>query len=296
MLSLADAAASADGVGPLSEQVRLHVSYGGDPAAWNLLLRRGQDLAGYAHLGPADPAEGRSGELVIHPAHRRRGLGLTLALATLAQESGLPVRLWAHGDLPAAARLATVASFRRTRILWQMRRSLRDALAEPQLPPGVSLRAFIPGQDEDGWLAVNARAFASHPEQGKWTRADLAHREAAPWFDPDGFLLAERNGHLAGFHWTKIHKPGSGQAGNGTGSTDEPLGEVYVIGVDPAEQGTGLGRALTLAGLRYLQGREIPAVMLYVDGENAAAIRLYGSLGFAHSATDVMYTHDASAP
>ena len=296
MLSLADAAASADGVGPLSEQVRLHVSYGGDPAARNLLLRRGQDLAGYAHLGPADPAEGRSGELVIHPAHRRRGLGLTLALATLAQESGLPVRLWAHGDLPAAARLATVASFRRTRILWQMRRSLRDALAEPQLPPGVSLRAFIPGQDEDGWLAVNARAFASHPEQGKWTRADLAHREAAPWFDPDGFLLAERNGHLAGFHWTKIHKPGSGQAGNGTGSTDEPLGEVYVIGVDPAEQGTGLGRALTLAGLRYLQDRDMPAVMLYVDGENAAAIRLYGSLGFAHSATDVMYTHDASAP
>ena len=293
MLSLADAAASADGVGPLSEQVRLQLSYGGDRAARNLLLRRGQDLAGYAHLGPADPAEGRSGELVIHPAHRRRGLGLTLALATLAQESALPVRLWAHGDLPAAARLATVASFRRTRILWQMRRSLRDALAEPQLPPGVSLRAFIPGQDEDGWLAVNARAFASHPEQGKWTRADLAHREAAPWFDPDGFLLAERNGHLAGFHWTKIHKPGSGQAGNGTGSTDEPLGEVYVIGVDPAEQGTGLGRALTLAGLRYLQGREIPAVMLYVDGENAAAIRLYGSLGFAHSATDVMYTHGA---
>ena len=295
MLALAGAAASADGVGPLSEQVRLHVSYGGDPAAWNLLLRRGQDLAGYAHLGPADPAEGRSGELVIHPAHRRRGLGLTLALATLAQESGLPVRLWAHGDLPAAARLATVASFRRTRILWQMRRSLRDALAEPQLPPGVSLRAFIPGQDEDDWLAVNARAFASHPEQGKWTRADLAHREAAPWFDPDGFLLAERNGHPAGFHWTKIHKPGSGQAGNGTGSTDEPLGEVYVIGVDPAEQGTGLGRALTLAGLRYLQDRDMPAVMLYVDGENAAAIRLYGSLGFAHSATDVMYTHDPVA-
>ena len=293
MLSLADAAASADGVGPLSEQVRLQLSYGGDRAARNLLLRRGQDLAGYAHLGPADPAEGRSGELVIHPAHRRRGLGLALALATLAQESGLPVRLWAHGDLPAAARLATVAGFRRTRILWQMWRSLRDAVAEPRLPPGVSLRAFVPGQDEEDWLGVNARAFASHPEQGKWTLADLAHREAAPWFDPDGFLLAERGGRLAGFHWTKIHKPAAGQAGDGSSRTAEPVGEVYVIGVDPAEQGTGLGRALTLAGLRYLQGRQIPAVMLYVDGENAAAIRLYGSLGFAHSVTDVMYTHGA---
>jgi mycothiol synthase len=297
VLALVGAAASADGVGPLSEQVRLHLRYGGDPAARNLLLRHRQDLAGYAHLGFADPAEGRSGELVIHPAHRRRGLGLALAQAVLAEESALPVRLWAHGDLPAAARLATVAGFRRTRVLWQMRRSLRDAVAEPRLPPGISLRTFVPGQDESDWLAVNARAFASHPEQGKWTGADLAHREAAPWFDPDGFILAERGGHLAGFHWTKIHEPAAGQgdAGGGDGDGAEgPVGEVYVVGVDPAEQGTGLGRALTLAGLRYLRDREMPAVMLYVDGDNAAAIRLYSSLGFSHSATDVMYSHDPS--
>ena len=295
MLALAGAAASADGVGPLDEQAQLYLRYGGDPAARNLLLRRGNDLAGYAHLGPADPAEGRSGELVIHPTYRRRGLGLALARATLAEESVLSVRIWAHGDLPAAARLAIVAGFRRTRVLWQMRRSLQDAVAEPRLPPGVSLRSFVPGQDEDDWLAVNARAFAGHPEQGKWTRTDLVHREAAPWFDPDGFLLAERGGHLAGFHWTKIHKPSAREADDGPGGTDGLVGEVYVIGVDPAEQGTGLGRALTLAGLRYLQDREMPVVMLYVDGENAAAIRLYASLGFAHSATDVMYTHDPVA-
>ena len=296
MLSLAAAADRADGVGPLSEQVRLHLRYGGDPAARNLLLRLGPDLAGYAHLGFADPAEGRSGELVIHPAYRRRGLGLALARAVLSEANALPVRLWAHGDLPAAARLAAATGFRRARALWQMRRSLRDAVDEPQLPPGISLRTFIPGQDEADWILLNARAFASHPEQGKWTRADLEHREAAPWFDPDGFFLAERDGHLAGFHWTKIHKPEAAQPDAGqpdAGQPGEPVGEVYVVGVDPAEQGTGLGRALTLAGLRYLQSREIPAVMLYVDGENAAAIRLYGSLGFAHSATDVMYTHDA---
>jgi mycothiol synthase len=264
----------------------LHLRYGGDPAARNLLLRLGPDLAGYAHLGFADPAEGRSGELVIHPAYRRRGLGLALARAVLSEENALPVQLWAHGDLPAAARLAAATGFRRARALWQMRRSLRDAVDEPQLPPGISLRTFIPGQDEADWILLNARAFASHPEQGKWTRADLEHREAAPWFDPDGFFLAERDGHLAGFHWTKIHKPEGGQTG-------EPVGEVYVVGVDPAEQGTGLGRALTLAGLRYLQERKMPAVMLYADGDNTAAIHLYTRLGFTHTATDVMYAHDA---
>jgi len=304
VLSLAAAAARADGVGPLSEQVRLHLRYGGDPAARNLMLRLGPGLAGYAHLGSADPAEGRSGELVIHPAYRRRGLGLALTRAVLSEQHALPVRIWAHGDLPAAARLAAATGFRRARALWQMRRSLRDAVDEPQLPPGISLRTFIPGQDEADWILLNARAFASHPEQGKWTRADLEHREAAPWFDPDGFFLAERDGHLAGFHWTKIHKPEAAQPDAGrpgagqpdTGQPGEPVGEVYVVGVDPAEQGTGLGRALTLAGLRYLQERKMPAVMLYADGDNTAAIRLYSRLGFTHIATDVMYAHTPDPP
>jgi mycothiol synthase len=295
VLALAAAAALADGVGPLSEQVRLHLRYGGDPAARNLLLRLGGDLAGYAHLDAPDPAEGRSGELVVHPAYRRRGLGLALARAVLAAEPELPVRIWAHGDLPAAARLADAAGFTRSRALWQMRRSLRDAVAEPRLPPGISLRTFVRGQDEDDWIVLNARAFAGHPEQGKWTRADLEHREAASWFDPDGFFLAQRDGRLAGFHWTKIHgragaEPDGGEPGEER--ADGPVGEVYVLGVDPAEQGTGLGKALTLAGLRYLRDRGMPAVMLYADEDNAGAIRLYESLGFAHTGTDVMYSHD----
>jgi mycothiol synthase len=286
VLGLADAAATADGVGPLSEQVRLHLKYGGDHATRDLLLRRGDALAGYSHLGGPDPAGHLSGELVIHPAQRRRGLGLALARAAVASAGPLPVRIWAHGDLPAAARLAAAAGFTRVRSLLQMRRSLAEPLPEARLPDGITLRSFVPGQDEDEWLALNAAAFADHPEQGGWTRDELEHREEQPWFDPAGFFVAVRSGRLAGFHWTKIHTPAGG----------EPAGEVYVVGVHPTEQGTGLGRALTLAGLHYLRGREIPSVMLYVDGENTAAIRLYKSLGFAHIATDVMYEHAAVQP
>ena len=293
MLSLADAAAGVDGVGPLSEQVRLHLGIGpaaGGPAAagrpGDLLLRRGAVLAGYAHLGAPDPAGHRSGELVIHPAWRRRGCGLALATAAVAAAGPLPVRIWAHGDLPAAARLAAAAGFTRARALLRMRRSLREEVPEPRLPAGVTLRAFVPGRDEDEWLALNAAAFAGHPEQGTWTRGDLDQREAQPWFDPDGFLLAVRGGRMTGFHWTKVHPPGAD-------GLAEPTGEVYVIGVHPGEQGTGLGRALTLAGLRYLRGRGLGSVMLYVDGDNTAAIRLYASLGFTQASTDVMYAHPA---
>ena len=305
MLGLADAAAAADGVGPLWEQVRLHLEYGGDHATRDLLLRRGDTLAGYSHLGGPDPAGHLSGELVIHPAHRRRGLGLALARAAVAAAGPRPVRIWAHGDLPAAAGLAAVAGFTRVRSLFQMRRSLAEPLPEPRLPDGITLRTFVPGQDEDEWLAVNAAAFADHPEQGGWTRAELEHREAQPWFDPAGFFVAIRDGRLAGFHWTKIHAPGGAGEPAGTGepaaagelaAAGEPTGEVYVVGVHPGEQGTGLGRALTLAGLHYLRGRGIPSVMLYVDGENTAAIRLYASLGFARTNTDVMYEHDGTIP
>jgi mycothiol synthase len=305
VLGLAGAAAAEDGVGPLSEQIVLHVRHGGDPGARNLLLWQGGELAGFAHLdAAADPAEASSGELVVHPAHRGQGLGRMLLQALTAEDGGRPVRLWAHGDLPAAAALAARAGLTRTRALWRMNRSLRIALAEPRLAPGISVRTFVPGQDEPAWLALNGRAFADHPEQGRWTREDIARREREPWFDPAGFFLAERGGRLVGFHWTKIHPAGpapraTGAAGTRTapgrsGQTGgAPVGEVYVIGVDPAEQGTGLGRALTLIGLHYLRDRGLGEVMLYVDESNAGAIRLYESLGFSRAATDVMYGRGA---
>jgi mycothiol synthase len=293
---LADAAAAADGVGPLSDQVLLHVRYGGTDAAHNLLLWQGGELAGFAHLGGGDPAEGGSGELAVHPAHRGRGLGTALTRALVAQAAGQPVMLWAHGELPAAARLAASTGFSRARALWRMHRSLLPAVAEPRIAAGVTVRTFVPGQDEDDWIALNGRAFAGHPEQGRWTRADLDRRKREPWFDPDGFFLAERGGQLVGFHWTKIHTsvPGGGPApASGPPSASGPVGEVYVIGVDPAEQGTGLGRALTLTGLHYLRDRGLDGVMLYVDETNTAAIRLYESLGFSRVATDVMYRRDS---
>jgi mycothiol synthase len=287
VLRLVAAATDEDRVRPLSEHVLLHLRYGGDPEARNLLLTESGTLAGYAHLDPTDPVEGPSGELVVHPAHRNHGLGRALTAALLAEAGPRPLRLWAHGDLPAATALARTAGFERVRALWKMRRPLAASLATPEVAAGITVRTFRAGRDEDAWIAINRKAFEDHPEQGAWTRADLDLREREPWFDPDGFFLAERDGRLVGFHWTKVHgsQPGAAEHGH------EAIGEVYVVGVDPGERGTGLGRALTLTGLRYLRSRGLPEVMLYVDEANTAAIRLYESLGFAHWATDVMFRH-----
>jgi mycothiol synthase len=305
ILELAGAASATDGVPPLSEPVLLHLRYDSSvsPPAHpdaDRIPRLGRDflatmdgeIAAYAHLDAPEPEV--SGELVVHPRRRRQGLGLALAGELAAAANGHILQLWAHGDLPAAGRLAVAAGFERFRILWQMRRSLRDPVDQPKFPAGRRLRTFVPGQDEDAWLALNGRAFAKHPEQGTWTRHDLELRKREPWFDPAGLFIADRDGQMAGFHWTKVHPPRAPapgvQAAHGLAVQAGPsVGEVYVVGVDPAEQGSGLGRALTLAGLNHLRDLGLGTVMLYVDEDNTAAIRMYEALGFTRTRTDVMY-------
>ncbi|GIG72382.1 mycothiol synthase [Planosporangium flavigriseum] len=298
VLDLMRAAGDADGAYPLSEHVVLHLRHGGgDVRAVHLLARHDGRLVGYAHVDTTDPVEGASAELAVHPLHRRRGLGralVTEAMAVADERAGgsAPgrLRLWAHGDHPSASALSLSLGFERWRVLWQMRRSLRTPISEPALPHGVSLRAFRPGSDDAAWVALNAAAFASHPEQGKWTIDDLHVRMKEPWFDPAGFLLAQRDsdGELLGFHWTKIHgaAPGAGEASE---HAHEPIGEVYVLGVAPSAHGTGLGTALTLAGLHHLRSQGLDQAMLYVDESNTSAVALYRKLSFARWVTDVCF-------
>lgn len=277
VLDLLAEAAAYDGQDAVSEQGRLQLDRGPRPGVRHLVLRTVDDeLAGYAQLQDYDPVEAPAAELVVHPAHRGRGHGRALGSALL-EVSGKRLRVWAHGGHPAARHLAQVLGLTMFRELRQMRRPLGSlTMGEPVLPEGVTVRTFRPGRDDASWLAVNAAAFAHHPEQGSLTQRDLDDRKAEPWFDPEGFFLAERDGRIIGFHWTKVH-------------AEEGLGEVYVLGVDPAAQGSGLGRVLTAIGLRHLAARGLETAMLYVDADNTAAVKVYEGLGFTVHERDLMY-------
>ena len=295
---LVAASTEADGVSPLSEHVLLHLRYGGDRPARNVLLWRGGELAGYAHLDVTDSIAGPSAELTVAPAHRGHRLGRMLVAELTRQSPDGRLRLWAHGEDSAATQLARGMGYVQMRTLWQMRRSLYAALPRASLPAGVRLRSFRPGEDDQEWVRLNAEAFAGHPEQGDWTLQDLRRRMREPWFDPSGFLLAVRGpgqGRMLGFHWTKVHggapghpHPHTGRGGD-TEHGHEAIGEVYVVGVAPQARGVGLGRALTVAGLEHLRGRGLGEAMLYVEADNTAAIRLYTDLGFTHWDTDRMF-------
>jgi mycothiol synthase len=305
VLALAEAARRADGVAPLSEHTVLRVRHGAPSGSsrFHVITSDGR-VVGFAFVERV-PGEPDSGEIVVDPAHRGRGHGKALLNSVHADAGPHGVRVWAHGRTPQAAAVAAADGWRPVRELHKMRMPLRDVPADapggpwaaPELPEAglrpdvasrVRVRPFVVGQDEEAWLAVNARAFADHPEQGQLTLDDLLQREVEDWFDPRGFFLAATtDGSVAAFHWTKVHQDGAGL------SDTEPVGEVYVVGVDPAWQGSGLGRALTLVGLRHLRDSGLPWVHLYVDGDNEAAVRLYESLGFGMWDTDVMYAPGA---
>ncbi|GCE75250.1 mycothiol synthase [Cellulomonas biazotea] len=285
--ALAGRAHQVDGVAPLSEQPLLRLTTDHAPVVHLTARTADGDLVGYAQVDVAD-ASSAAAELVVDPAHRRRGAGRALLHAALAlahAEPGRDLRVWAHGDLPVARAFAAAVGFGVVRELWKMRLDLaaRTPSSRP-LPPGTTVRTFVPGQDEQAWQRVNARAFAQHPEQGRMTVDDVRDREREPWFDPEGFLLAERDGDLVAFLWTKVHAAGE--------EADEPVGELYAVGVDPDAQGLGLGSALTTLALDHLAAAGLSTVVLYVEADNAAAVRTYAAQGFVRASADVMLGSD----
>jgi mycothiol synthase len=289
VLALLRAATAADGVRPLSEEAELRLQHGGPAGGRDVLVEAAEgSLAGYARFEGGDGTGDAEAELVVAPTARRQGVGRGLLTRLERLAGDRPLRVWAHGDLPGSAELAAGRGYRRARVLLKMRRDLAgvDPGLRPALPDGVRILPFQPGRDEPAWLRVNARAFATHPEQGGWSAEDLRLREAEPWFDPAGFFLAWRGdpdagGTLLGSHWTKVHPPGD--------EGPEAVGEIYVLGIDPDAQGTGLGRALTDVGLAHLRARGLSSVLLYVEADNAAAVALYERTGFTRHAVDVSW-------
>jgi mycothiol synthase len=248
-----------DGQDPLDEAAQLRLKHHGLDGSE--LWLAGDEGFALAHDGGVD--------LAVAPAARRRGLGGELATAAFAGDG--PVTAWSHGDHPAARVLADRHGLRRARELWVMRLPAAAVLPELVVPDGTTIRGYRP-EDEAEVLRVNAAAFAHHPEQGSMNSADLAARMAEDWYDPAGLLVADTGEGLSGFHWTKRH--------------DARLGEVYVVAIDPAAQGRGLGKVLTLAGLHHLRDAGLSEVLLYVESDNAPAVRVYSGLGFDHADQD----------
>jgi mycothiol synthase len=297
VVAAADFAAVEPRVAALEERARAadgHPSLG--ESVWRDLEHPAPDSAGFfagddafVHVARNDNFSPRHWSIgvVVDPSAHASGLrreALTAAVAHVAAHGGGRAVCWVLGasgndDLDLRA-----AGFEPTRGLYELRVPLPIA-DEPNWPDGIEVRDFEPGRDEEAWLTVNNRAFANHPEQGGWIADTLARRMADSWFDPSLFLLAVDDQGVAGFNWCKVHD---------ARGRDPRLGEIFVIGVDPRAQGTGLGRALAIAGLHRLHERGVATGMLFTEADNAPALKLYRSLGFTTHRVDRAYEREVA--
>lgn len=223
-----------------------------------------QNSCGFAILG--------SGELDLVIAPESRGLGAArFALESILHDfisRDARLTVWVHGEQPAATHLLSSHGFAPGRVLLKLARDPDRTSSEldssEDSRSGFEFSTFTSG-DSAAWVALNAEVFAAHPEQGSITEADLEARMREEWFDPEDFILLRQNQTLIGYCWLKVW--------NGEG-------EIYAIGVSPALAGQGLGAMLLNRGLKRLRERNVARITLYVEGDNAPALKLYSSRGF----------------
>lgn len=295
---LIERAVAADGQPPFSDQSLVELARGERELM--------QVEHGFALVSPSESEL----ELVVDPDARGRGLGAALARQVLAAHPGVEFA-WAHGDHPGSRTLAKRFGFESVRTLLQLhagldtppavaldQRSIAIASARQNTTDGrvpaqrvyrdhPEVTAFRPGTDDAEWLALNARAFADHPEQGRLTQRDLDDRKADSWFDADDFLILRDGNTMIGFCWLKVGfdtPPTTPEA-----TQPAVTGEFYAVGIDPDRQGEGLGRVLMEAGLARLAERGIRTAALYVEADSTRALALYRRYGFAQHTIDIRY-------
>ena len=288
VLALIQSATQHDQVPPISDHILLHLRHGGDKSDSHLVISVNEKIIGYAHLDQTDAVAGPAVELVVDPNHRKSGVGNQL-LKEAIKICGNRLRLWSHGDLPAASSLAIANNFIKIRTVVQMSKSLSQITPVGDIDNAITIRTFLPGLDSDNWLTLNNKAFIDHPEQGNWRLDDLNLRLKEEWFDEQGFFIAEKDNQIIGATWTKIHGATSHQHGQEESHDHSAIGEIYVTAVDPKYSHQGIGRLMSLTALNYLKYQGLANVILYVDEENTAALNLYKSIGFKQSGKDVLF-------
>lgn len=275
VFELIAATSAADGRDAISQETRIDLQRGSTTLRHVLATADGS-VVGYGVLTTAAGPRNMLAEIVVAPAVRRHGHGEALLGALVEAARPESLSIWAHGADAATLSFAAALGLRPDRVLWQMRRDLTDP-PHPSAPDKLHLRTFRPGIDDGAFLSANAAAFTDLPDQGGWGPQDLQDRMAQDWFDPAGFFLAvAEDGSIAGFHWTKQHRPAL-------------LGEIYVLGIVPQYRRTGLGRLLAEVGLAHLHAVGNREVLLYVDAANVAARGMYEGLGFRPHDRDTLF-------
>lgn len=232
-------------------------------------------LAGYEQVELSDE-EGAAFEIdgYVHPNFTSQGIGATLLqLAEDRARSQIPPGRAAklRGAIAAAnadaRQLFAAAGYQLVRHFWRMEVDLHSPPAAPLVPAGISIRGFVPGQDERATHAAAEEAFEDHWEHAPVAFDEWQHRHILrDDFDPSFWFLATDGGEVAAT--ALCYARGAS------------LGWVRHLGVRRRWRGRGLGLALLQHAFAAFYAQGLTTIGLGVDAQSpTGATRLYQRAG-----------------
>jgi mycothiol synthase len=274
-------ATQVDLVNPLNEHAELHLKHGGDKPISHILATKEGRVVGYGHLDQTDLVSGPAAEIVVDPEFRNQGIAKLILRKIEELSNPKPLRLWAHGNVPAAKQFTKNLNYEPIREIIQLKLSLLNVISDLNFANEYKVSTYQGDEDNETILQINKNSFSKLPDQAAWNSQDLQLRLNEHWFDPEGLLILRKDIAPVAFCWTKIHTHDEAE--------HQPLGEIYVLAVLPEFQNRGLGKQLMFWGLQHLRKKGLSEAILYVDAKNLKAMKIYQEIGFVHSGSDTLY-------
>lgn len=226
----------------------------------------------------------------VHPSRRRRGIGMVLMrwveqrAQELKEDRPLYLYLSVREPVRGMEELAQDLAMDAERFFFWLECDHLDRVPAPVFPPGIRVRSYVMGQDEQAFVTAQNEAFSDHWGFVETTMEIEYQRQQIRDFRPQDTLLAvDDDGNVAGF--ALVHLP------QGVGHLPEGSTPVIeILGVRPAFQRRGIGRALLLTAMRHVREAGLTVVGLSVDTDNPhKARRLYESVGFEARTRNTAY-------
>ncbi len=273
-----NAATTAEAVRPSLEAPR----YG----RWVAEAAGEEGLLGLAVLFQQTP-ERSYGDIRVHPAWRRRGVGRALAGALLAGAAAQGVRYLAidvEADNQTALRFLLSQGYRFRGDVWALNLPAATELPAPVWPAGYTVRSYADVDDLPLYTALNNRVFGDL--WGHWENTpglvDEAHvAEILTEFDPRGvFMVFDADGVAVAECRARACPPDAHS--HAPHILDQP-------GVAPEHRAVGLHVPLALTAAHWLRAQAARAIRLESWGDAAATIDAYRALGFEPVEHEVSY-------